>query len=61
MLINYVGNHLAHRTMADIKAMGQIFSMAALSLFLIQFTIHGREQIRSCIVTAQLQTPENSH
>ena len=29
MLINYVGNHLAHRTLGDTKAMGQIFKPGA--------------------------------
>ena len=36
---------LAHRELAEVKAMGKVFSSAALSPFLMQFTIHRREQI----------------
>ena len=40
--------------------MGKIFSSAALSPFLMRFTIHRREQIAACAVTAPraAQAPE---
>ena len=36
--------------------MGKIFSSAALSPFLMQFTIHRREQIAACAVSAKGST-----
>ena len=38
---NYAGNHLAHHTLEDIKAMEQFFS----EVLLDQLTIHAREKI----------------
>ena len=44
-ILNFTGNRLAHLTLAEVKAMGWIFSIAALSPSLTQLTIHRREQI----------------